>query len=148
MVDGGTRETGETGGDARFGDKGDAGRGDASGGDSSRGRLVAAVAVSALAAPIGIWAALVAALSLLQQVVAGFFVLGNASWTEFLNPAVWFGWQNVAGTGGILDSLLGGPGAPGGTVSRYATFLLAAMLASGCYAVVAAAWRWARERPA
>jgi len=102
--------------------------------------------VTVVAAPVGIWAGLVAALTLVQQVLSGFLTLADASWTQVLNPAVWFGWQNVAGTGSLLDSLLGGPGAPGGTASRYVTFMLSALLAAGCYAAVTTAWSWAAPR--
>ena len=108
-------------------------------------RTTLAVLVTAIAGPIGIWAGLIAALSLLQQVLAGFWTIANASWTEFLSPAVWFGWQNIAGTGSIWDSLLGGAGAPGGTVSRYLTFMLFAFMAAGCYTAVKAIWSWARS---
>lgn len=110
------------------------------------GRPVAAVLVTVVAVPLGVWAALVAALSLVQQVLSGFLTLADASWTEALNPAVWFGWQNLAGTGSLWDSLLGGPGAPGGTVNRYVTFMLSAMLAAGCYASVTSVWSWAAPR--
>ncbi len=99
-----------------------------------------AVVISILAVPIGLWAALVAVLALAQQVLVGFLAMSPSSWTQALNPAVWFGWRDAAGGGGLLDSLLGGPGAPTGTVSRYVTFLLAALLAVGCYAIVTTAW--------
>jgi hypothetical protein len=107
------------------------------------GRKLVAGLVTVVAGPIGVWAALVAALSLLQQVLAGFWTIANASWTQALNPAVWFGLQNVAGTGSVWDSLLGGAGAPGGTVNRYITFMLFAFVAAGCYRAVIAAWSWA-----
>lgn len=110
------------------------------------GRALVAGLVTIVAAPVGVWAGLVAALTLVQQVLSGFLVLADASWTQALNPAVWFGWQNVAGTGSLLDSLLGGPGAPGGTASRYVTFMLSALLAAGCYAAVTTAWSWAARR--
>jgi len=108
------------------------------------GRAVGAVIISIIAVPLGVWAALVAGLTLVQQVLAGFLVIADASWTQALNPAVWFGWQNMAGTGSFLDSMLGGPGAPGGTVSRWLVFMVSAALASACYAAVTTAWAWAR----
>jgi hypothetical protein len=108
------------------------------------GRATTAVLVSAIAGPIGIWAGLIAALALVQQVVSGFVMIGDASWTEVFNPAVWFGWQNIAGNGSVLDSLLGGPGAPGGTASRYVVFMVFAMTAAACYGAVRAVWRWAQ----
>ena len=70
------------------------------------GRAVAAAIISIIAVPLGVWAALVAGLTLVQQVLAGFLVIADASWTQALNPAVWFGWQNMAGTGSFLDSTL------------------------------------------
>lgn len=103
-----------------------------------------AVLVTAVAGPIGAWAGLVAGLTLLGQVLAGFGVIANAQLTEFLNPAVWLGWQNVAGTGSIVDSLVGGPGAPGGTVNRYLVFMLTAIIAAACFTGLRAVWRWAR----
>jgi hypothetical protein len=104
------------------------------------GRTVGAVLISVVVVPVGIWAALVALLSLAQQVLAGFMAVGHESWTRALNPQTWLGWQNGAGTGGVLDSLLGGPGAPTGTVSRYLTFMLSALLAAGCYLLLTTAW--------
>jgi hypothetical protein len=108
------------------------------------GRALAATGVTMVAVPVGVWAALVAGLTLVQQVLAGFVVIADASWTQALNPAVWFGWQNVAGNGSFLDSILGGPGAPGGTVNRWLVFMLSAALASACYAAFTTVWAWAR----
>jgi hypothetical protein len=108
-----------------------------------RGRTIIALLVSFIAVPVGLWAALVAVLSLMQQALAGFLAVGSASWTQALNPEIWLGRQNVGGTTSFLDSMIGGPGAPGGTVSRYVVFVVGAMLAAGCYAIVVALWDWA-----
>ena len=108
------------------------------------GRKVAAVIASV---PLALWIGyfgLVAALSILQQLLAGFVDLSQASWTSFLNPAVIVGLQSPGGTGGPLDAIFGGPGAPGGTVSRYFVFMGAAMLAALGYAGWRFVWEWAR----
>ena len=110
------------------------------------GRVVVAVLVSLVAVPMGAWAAVVAAATIITQVLAGFGVLLNADWMQVFNPAVWFGFQNIAGTGSLIDSLLGGPGAPGGSAWRYVVFMLMGLLAAACYTVVKAVWSWA-SRP-
>jgi hypothetical protein len=107
------------------------------------GKSLVAVAVTVLAAPIGLWCALVAAASLISQVLAGFGVISNANWTQLFSPAVWFGFNNIAGTGSLMDSLVGGPGAPGGSVNRYVVFMLTGFVAAGCYTGIRAAWKWA-----
>jgi len=107
-----------------------------------RGGALLLVAVTA--GPIMMWAGLIAFLSILQQFVAGIFDLSQASWSSFLNPWVWFGAESIGGTGGIMDALVGGPGAPGGTVSRYLTFMIFAFIAAICYATITATWNWAK----
>ena len=105
--------------------------------------VVAGAASVVLAVWIGYFG-LVAILSILQQFLAGFFDLSQASWTSFLNPAVLLGWESPGGTGGPLDAIFGGPGAPGGTVSRYFVFMGSAFLAAigiGGWKVL---WTWAR----
>ena len=106
-------------------------------------RNVLALMASALLGLIMVWAGLIAALTILQQVLAGFFDLSQATWTSFLNPMVWFGLESLGGTGGVLDALIGGPGAPGGTMNRYFTFMLFAALCALCLTGMKAAWNWA-----
>ncbi len=108
-------------------------------------RLLAVVISVPLAAWIGYFG-LVAALSILQQFVAGFIDLSRASWTSFLNPAVIVGFESPGGTGGPLDAIFGGPGAPGGTVSRYFVFMGSALLAGVGYAVWKLMWDWTRPQ--
>ncbi len=108
------------------------------------GRGAAAIAVSIVVGPVMIWAALICVVTIIQQVLSGFFDFSQASWTQAFNPAVWFGVESIGGTGGVLDALIGGPGAPGGTVSRYFTFMLFGFLAAACYAAITATWNWAR----
>ena len=113
-------------------------------GNLAAGRKVAAVIASV---PLALWIGyfgLVAALSILQQLIAGFVDLSQASWTSFLNPAVIVGLQSPGGTGGPLDAIFGGPGAPGGTVSRYFVFMGAAMLAAAGFGAWRAMWSWAK----
>jgi hypothetical protein len=109
--------------------------------------VVVAVLVSMVAVPVGLWAGLVAAATIIGQVLAGFGVLANADWMQVLNPAVWLGIQNVAGNGSVLDSLVGGPGAPGGTVNRYVAFMVTGVLAAACYTALRAVWSWASRPP-
>lgn len=108
------------------------------------GRTIAAVVASV---PLALWIGyfgLVAALAILQQLLAGFLDLSQASWTSFLNPAVLLGFRSPGGTGGIWDAIFGGPGAPGGTVSRYFVFMGSALLAAAGYGVWKVLWAWAR----
>lgn len=108
-------------------------------------RLTVATLISMVAGVVLIWAGLIAALSLVQQVLAGFFDLSQTRWTQAFNPWVWFGVESIGGTGGIFDALLGGPGAPGGTVSRYITFMLFAFIAAACYLAITTLWSWAKR---
>lgn len=109
------------------------------------GRVAAAVAVTVVAGPIGVWTALIALISIISQLLAGFGVIINANWVNLFNPAVWFGFNNVAGTGSIGDSLVAGPGAPGGSVNRYVLFMVTGIAAAACFAALRSVWRWARE---
>lgn len=98
--------------------------------------------------PLGIvlaFSALVAGLSLVQELLATFIDFRQASWTSFLNPSVMLGIQSPGGTGGIIDAMLGGPGAPGGTVSRFITFLITGILAVGALVLLKVTWAWARQ---
>ncbi len=113
--------------------------------DNSPQRNVIAFGASILLGPIMVWAGLIAALSLIQQVLAGFLDLTEASWSRFLNPLVWVGAESIGGTGGIFDALVGGPGAPGGTVSRYITFMVFATITALCFAGIKSAWSWAHS---
>lgn len=111
------------------------------------GRRFIAVLVSA---PLVVWIGyfgLVAVLALLQQFLAGFIDLSQASWTSFLNPAVLLGWESPGGTGGPLDAIFGGPGAPGGTVSRYFVFMGSGFMAFIGFGAWKVLWDWARRPP-
>lgn len=110
------------------------------------GRRFLAVVVSVpLALLIGYFA-VVAALTIVQQLLAGFFDLSQASWTSFLNPAVLLGWESPGGTGGPLDAIFGGPGAPGGTVNRYFVFMGTAFIAAIGVAGWKGLWAWAKPQ--
>ena len=112
---------------------------------STSGRLLVAALISI---PVGMALAffgVVAGLSLIQELLATFLDLRQASWTSFLNPAVLMGIQSPGGTGGIFDAMLGGPGAPGGTVSRFITFLITGRLAVGACSLLKGTWAWARQ---
>jgi hypothetical protein len=109
-------------------------------------RVTVAVLVSAVLGPIGLWAAAVAAVTLVEQVLAGFGVIADAQWSQALNPAVWIGIDNLAGNGSVLDSLVGGPGAPGGTAGRWLALLVTGAVAAVCWTVLRLAWAWAARR--
>jgi hypothetical protein len=108
-------------------------------------RLIFAVLATIPLALIVIFFGLVAGLSLLQEVLMFFIDLGETSWTAFLNPSVLLGLQSPGGTGGIFDALVGGPGAPGGTVSRYIVFMLAAGITFIAFFALTAIWSWTKE---
>ena len=111
------------------------------------GKRAAAIAVSIVVGPVMIWAALICVITIIQQVLSGFIDFSQASWTQAFNPAVWLGLESIGGTGGILDALIGGPGAPGGTVNRYFTFMLFGLLTAASYAAITMMWNWARPGP-
>jgi hypothetical protein len=100
--------------------------------------------------PLGalmIYAGLLAGLALIEQVLGGLIDLSEATWTSFLNPAVILGWQSPGGTGGPLDAIVGGPGAPGGTVPRYLVFMVSGAIAYASYFGLRAVWHWAKTGP-
>lgn len=115
--------------------------------DGGRMMKTSRYAVAVLASlPLGIilgYFGLVALLTILQQVLAGFIDLGQATWTSFLNPAYILGFQSVGGTGNIFDALVGGAGAPGGSVNRYFVFMVTAALAAVALLGLKAVWGWA-----
>ena len=112
---------------------------------STKVRLLVAGIASVPLVIVAVYLGLIAALSIVQEVLAGFIDLSKASWTSFLNPSVILGIQSPGGTGGILDALVGGPGAPGGTVSRYFVFMVSGVIAYGSFMLLMHVWRWARE---
>ena len=89
---------------------------------------------------------LIAGLSIIQQVLSSFIDLSQTSWTSFLNPSVLFGWRSPGGTGGIFDALVGGPGAPGGSVNRYFIFMISGGVTFGAFLALGAIWKWTKER--
>lgn len=108
-------------------------------------RTAIALLVTIPLAVVMVYTGLLAALAILQQVLAGFVDLSEASWTRFLNPAVIVGLESPGGTGGPLDALFGGPGAPGGTVPRYLVFMVAGAIAYGSFFGLTHLWAWARR---
>jgi len=111
----------------------------------SRGRVVVAVAATVPLALATAYFAVLCVLAVLGQVLGGFVDLSQATWTSALDPAVWLGLRSAGGTGGLVDGLVGGAGAPGGSVGRYAVFFVSAMLATGSAVALQATWRWARR---
>lgn len=108
------------------------------------------VVAGVLSVPLGFvtgYFGLLAALVIVQQILAGWIDLSQATWASFLNPAVWIGVQSPGGTGGFWDAIYGGPGAPGGSMMRYfvgaVTFVIAGMAWTGLKAL----WQWAGSTP-
>lgn len=110
------------------------------------GRVVVAGLATVVLGPVGLWASVVATVTIIEQVLAGFGVIVDAQWSQALNPAVWVGIDNIAGNGSLLDSLLGGPGAPGGTAGRWLAFAVTMAIAAFCFGVLRFLWRWAAGR--
>lgn len=56
---------------------------------------------------------------------------------------MWFGVQSPGGTGGLVDALFGGPGAPGGSGMRYFVGLVSFIIAGIAWTGLKALWQWA-----
>lgn len=106
------------------------------------GRRVIAGFVCVPLVVIVLYGGLIAALSILGQVLSQFVDLSSASLTSFLNPSVLLGLESPGGSGGVLDAVFGGPGAPGGTVSRYFVFMVSAGVAAIAWFAIRAVWSW------
>lgn len=106
-------------------------------------RSAAAILASIPLGILLIYFGLVAVLTIVQQVLAGLFDLGQATWTSFLNPAYILGFQSLGGTGNIFDALVGGAGAPGGSANRYFVFMVSAAIAGGAFIGLRLVWAWA-----
>jgi len=108
-------------------------------------RIVALSASAIVLIPIGLYFAILAGLTLLQQLLATLLDFGNASWTAWMSPPVLLGIQSPSGGGGIFDALVGGPNSPGGTVGRFIVFAISAAIAYGCWAALVSMWAWVRK---
>jgi hypothetical protein len=109
-------------------------------------RKVTAVLVCTPLALVLAYAGLLAITAILSQLLAGFIDLSQASLSSFLSPQVLLGWRSPGGTGGILDAIFGGPGAPGGTVSRYVVFMVSAFVAGIAWFAMKSTWNWGFAR--
>ncbi len=98
--------------------------------------LVVVIAVSAV----------VVATAIIGQLLAGFIDLSQASFASFLNPAYLLGLQSLGGSGGIADALVGGPGAPGGSIGRFAIYMAFALLGTSAYLALRHLWKWATQQ--
>lgn len=109
-------------------------------------KVVAAGAASVILIPVTLYFGLLAALTILQQMLSTFLDFGSASWTSWMSPPVLLGIQSPGGSGGIFDALVGGPNAPGGTVGRFIVFFVAAFIAYGGFQGLMMTWSWAWPR--
>lgn len=110
------------------------------------GRVSRIVVAVLLAVPLGLVAVgcgVFAAAVIVTQALAGFVDLSQASWSAYLDPAVWVGWRSAGGTGGPIDAVAGGAGAPGGTFGRYVSAMISGIVAGCCAFGVRAVWHWA-----
>ncbi len=108
-------------------------------------RLGVLVVVAIPIVPLFLLALGVAIFTLIDQFLAGFIDLRQATWASALNPEFLLGFASIGGTGGPLDSLVAGPGSPGGSVLRFATFGIACVLLGAAFAVLKVTWVWALD---
>ena len=109
-------------------------------------RITAAVIASIPLAVILTISGVVVITAVIGQLLAGFIDLSQASFASFLNPAYLLGLQSLGGTGGIADALVGGPGAPGGTIGRFGIYLIFALIGTGAFYALKHLWRWSTQR--
>ena len=107
-------------------------------------RVLVAVVATMVLGPMAVFFGLLAVLTLIQEVAAGWFDLQQASLTSWLSPGVWFGLESPGGTASIFDMMVGGDGAVGGTAGRFFVFAIAGGIAFGSVKGIGAIWSWAR----
>jgi len=110
---------------------------------SSALRVVVAAVSSIPLFLVMAYTGLIAVLTMVQQIASSLFDVSQASWTSFLNPAYLMGFQSLGGTGNIFDALVGGPGAPGGTVGPYVVFMVTGLVAGLSFLGLKTLWNWA-----
>ncbi len=107
--------------------------------------MIVAGLLTVVLAPLVAFFGLLAVLTLIQEVAAGWFDLQNATLTSWMSPAVWLGLESPGGTASIFDIMVGGDGAVGGTAGRFVVFAIAGGIAFGSVKGIAAVWGWARS---
>lgn len=106
-------------------------------------RLALLVLVMCVVGPLFLISFSVAAFTLIDQFLAGFIDLRQATWARALNPEFIFGLTSIGGTGSPIDSLIAGPGSPGGSVVRFAAFGIACLALGFFYFILKVTWGWA-----
>ena len=86
--------------------------------------------------------ALLAITAFVNEFLAGLIDLSQVSVGSILDPAYLLGLRSVGGSGGLLDVFVAGPGASGGSVGRYATFILFGLVAAGSLWSLRRVWKW------
>lgn len=76
-----------------------------------------------------------AALTLIAQASSDFVDLTNFSLINLFTP-----YTSVGGSGTVLDSIVAGPGASGGSAIRYWTYMIYGLLAAAGYAIFTNCW--------
>lgn len=76
-----------------------------------------------------------AALTMLDQIFSDFMDFTHFSLINLFNP-----FTSVGGSGTILDSIVAGPGASGGSAIRYWTYIVCAFMAVSGYTLVKVCW--------
>lgn len=76
-----------------------------------------------------------AGLTLLAQIFSDFADFRNFSLVNLLTP-----YTSVGGSGTLLDSIVAGPGASGGSAIRYWTYMAYALMAAVGFGIVKSCW--------
>jgi hypothetical protein len=76
-----------------------------------------------------------ALITLLDQIFSDFVDFTNFSIANLFNP-----FTSVGGSGTFLDSIVAGPGASGGSATRYWIYMIYALIAAMGFAIVKACW--------
>jgi hypothetical protein len=74
-------------------------------------------------------------LTLLAQLFSDFVDFTNFSLVNLLTP-----FTSVGGSGTLLDSIVAGPGASGGSAVRYWTYMIFALMAAAGYGIIKVCW--------
>ena len=77
-----------------------------------------------------------ALITLLDQIFSDFIDFTNFSIANLFNP-----FTSVGGSGTLLDSIVAGPGASGGSAVRYWMYMAYALIAAVGYGIVTTCWR-------
>ena len=77
-----------------------------------------------------------ALITLLDQIFSDFIDFTNFSIANLFNP-----FTSLGGSGTLLDRIVAGPGASGGSAVRYWMYMAYALIAAAGYGIVTTCWR-------